>query len=212
MPHWNLPRKSYRNDDAADGAVTEIRIAEKDSSPSSMTNNRLYFYGDISEETALNWNKQLDELSKNLKVVQTIYELQNPPIIYIYIHSAGGDLFAALSVLGRIEQLKDKGFLVHTIVDGYCASAATLISIAGNKRFLQRHGCMLIHQLSSSFWGTYNQFQDEKRNVELMMEQIKVVYRTYTTFEEKDLNEILSHDIYLYKDECLKQGLIDEVL
>lgn len=212
MPKWNSSRK-YRNNDDSESSITEIRIADKDSSPSILTGNRLYFYGDITDESVLAWNKQLDDVSKNMKIIQTTYDLPTPPPLYVYIQSNGGDFFAALSTLGHLENLKKTGFEVHTIVEGFCASGATLISVGGNPRFIRKHSCMMIHQISSNFgWGTYQQFQDEHKNVELMMNMIIGVYKEYTTFNPKDLSEILTHDLYLSTEECLKKGLVDKII
>ena len=44
---------------------------------------------------------------------------------------------------------------IYTYIDGYAASAATLISIAGHKRFMGKHSLMLLHELSGGNEGTY---------------------------------------------------------
>lgn len=212
MPQWNSPSHKYRNDDN-ESSVTEIKIADKDTSSPITTSNRLYFYGDITDNSILNWNKQLDDVSRNMKIIQITYDFPVPPPIYIYIQSNGGELFASLSTLGRIKNLKENGFEIHTIVEGLCASGATLISIGGSRRFIRKHSSMMVHQISSTFWGgTYQQFQDEQKNVELMMSLIINVYQEYTKFDIKELGEILNHDLYLSTEECLKKGLVDKVL
>jgi ATP-dependent protease ClpP protease subunit len=211
MAQWKAPLHKYRNDDT-EGSITEIRIADRDSSPTNITGNHLYFYGDITIDSVLSWNKQLDDVSRNMKVVQTMYDLVNPPPIHIYIQSGGGEVFASLSVLGKIESLKKTGNEIHTIVEGFCASGATLISVGGSKRFIRNHSCMMVHQISSNFWGTYQQFQDEQKNVDLMMNLITEVYDKYTKFNSKDLNDILNHDLYLSTDKCMEKGLVDQVL
>jgi len=211
MPQWKAPHKSKLNDECESG-ITEIQIANKDQSQSNVTANRLYFYGDITDDSVIGWNRQLDDVSKNLKVLQTMYDLSAPPPIHIYIQSNGGEIFAALSTLGRLIELRNKGFDIHTIVDGFCASGATLISVGGSKRFIRPYACMLIHQLSSEFWGTYEEFKDEKQNVDLIMTIIKKVYKDHTTLDPKELDEILTHDLYLSPQECLDKGLVDEVM
>lgn len=210
-PKWTSPQRRYRNDESSDGAM-EIRLTEGSSTQPQIASNKLYFYGDITSESVLGWNKQLEEVSKNVRVIQTIYDLESPPPVYIYIQSNGGEIFAALSTVGRISELKDSGINVTTIVEGFAASAATFISVCGSTRLIRRHSCMMIHQLSSGFWGTYREFQDEKRNVEMMMEMINGIYKTYTSFDINGLHEILEHDLYLSPEECLAKGLVDSVL
>jgi ATP-dependent protease ClpP protease subunit len=210
MAQWKAPRKHHNDDN--EGSITEIRLTERDSSPNSVIGNHLYFYGEITLESVLTWGRQLDDVSKNMKIIQTTYDLVAPPPIHIYIQSGGGEVFASLSILGRIESLVHNGFEIYTIVEGGCASGATLISVGGSRRFIRNHSCMMIHQISSDFWGTYQQFQDEQKNIELMMRLVKEVYNKYTVLTEKDLNDILTHDLYLSVEECIKKGLVDEVL
>ena len=38
---------------------------------------------------------------------------------------------------------------IYTVIEGYTASAGTLISVYGRKRFIRKNTYMLIHQLSS---------------------------------------------------------------
>ena len=71
---------------------------------------------------------------------------------------------------------------------------------------------MLIHQLSSAFWGTYSNFEDEKQNLDLMMKTIKNVYKKYTKVPMKELNTILKHDLLWDAEKCLEYGLIDEII
>ena len=50
---------------------------------------------------------------------------------------------------------------------------------------------MLIHQLSTNFWGKYSEFEDEKDNLYFMMKTIKRVYKEYTKVPMGKLDEIL---------------------
>ena len=101
---------------------------------------------------------------------------------------------------------------IHTYVDGFAASAATFLSVVGSYRAMSRHSYMLIHQLSSSFWGTYANFEDEKQNLDLMMNTIRDVYKKYTKVPMKELSEILKHDLLWDARTCKEYGLIHEVI
>ena len=101
---------------------------------------------------------------------------------------------------------------VQTILDGFCASAATFLSVAASERLMSRHSYMLIHQLSTNFWGKYSEFEDEKQNLDLMMETIKNVYKEHTEVPMKKLDEILKHDLLWDAKTCLKYGLIDDII
>ena len=101
---------------------------------------------------------------------------------------------------------------VQTYVDGFAASAATFLTVVGNERYMSRNSYMLIHQLSSNFWGTYANFEDEKKNLDLMMKRIKNIYKQYTDVPMKKIDEILKHDLLWDAETCLKYGMIDEII
>ena len=71
---------------------------------------------------------------------------------------------------------------------------------------------MLIHQVSSGFWGNFAEFKDEVQNLELMMSYIKKIYLEHTKFKKEELDNILKRDIYLNAEEALEKGLVDEII
>ena len=171
--------------------------------------NKIYFYTDISKDTILTLNKQIDIVTKQMKILQITYDLPAPPPIELYICSDGGDVFASMAA---VDKIMNNAVPIHTFCEGVVASGATLISSAGAKRFITKNSCMLIHQVSSGLWGNYMQFKDEMKNLELIMTLIKSVYLKKSKFKSKQLDELLKHDLFLSADECLKVGLVDEIL
>ncbi len=71
---------------------------------------------------------------------------------------------------------------------------------------------MMIHQLSGGIWGNYEIIKEEYENMELLMTCIKKIYLEHTKIPESDLIEILKHDTYLNAEECVKYGLVDEIV
>jgi ATP-dependent Clp endopeptidase proteolytic subunit ClpP len=170
--------------------------------------NKIYFYANVNRESVVELNKKVGEIeSKSLTLANNLDI--SPPSIKILINSGGGSITAGISSMDTILRCKVP---VETYVDGFCASAATFISVVGKKRFMSRNSYMLIHQLSSSLWGKYSEIEDEKKNLDLMMETIKNVYKEYTKVPMKKLDEILKHDLLWDANTCLKYRLIDEVI
>ena len=173
-----------------------------------VTNNRIYFYSGVETKNVLGLNKTLRELGAEIQHSSAILECA-PAGIFIHINSHGGDLFAGLAAMDEIRKSKVE---ITSIIDGCAASAATLMSIAADKRLMNKHAYMLIHQLSSGMWGKYREMKDEIENVDNMMKTIRGVYLEYTKIPKKKLNEILDHDLWLDAETCLKYGLIDEII
>ena len=175
----------------------------------SVHENKIYYYAGVNRDSASELNKKIGELeSKSLTLCNSL-DLDQLPTIKILINSGGGSITSGISSMDTILRCKVP---VETYVDGFCASAATFLSVVASERFMSRHSYMLIHQLSSNFWGKYSEFQDEKQNLDLMMKTIKNVYKEHTKVPMKKLDEILKHDLLWDAKMCLKYGLVDEVI
>ena len=170
--------------------------------------NKIYYYANVNRDSAVELNKKVGELeSKSLTMSKTL-DIDTPSI-KVLINSGGGSITAGISSMDTILRCKVP---VETYVDGFCASAATFLSVVGDSRFMSRNSYMLIHQLSTSFWGKYSEFEDEKQNLDLMMTTIKNVYKKYTKVPMKKIDEILKHDLMWDAETCLGYGLVDEII
>ena len=174
----------------------------------SVHENKIYYYAGVGRDSASELNKKIGELeSKSLTLGHNL-DIE-PPTLKLLINSGGGSITAGISSMDTILRCKVP---VETYVDGFCASAATFISVVGGRRFMSRNSYMLIHQLSSQLWGKYSEIEDEKKNLDLMMETIKNVYREYTRVPMDKIDEILKHDLLWDAKQCLEYGLIDEII
>ena len=174
----------------------------------SVQDNKIYFYSGVNRNSCVELNKKIGEMeSKSLTLSKTLGIL--PPPIKLFINSGGGSIVTGIASMDTIIRTEVP---VHTYVDGFSASSATFLTVVGDKRFMSRNSYMLIHQLSSNFWGTYSNFEDEKKNLDLMMKTIKDVYKQYTKLPMKKLDEILKRDLLWDAQTCLDYGMIDEIV
>lgn len=127
--------------------------------------------------------------------------------IYLHINSFGGCLFDAMTAIDAIQACKVP---VYTIIEGSTASAGTLMSVVGTKRFMRPNAYMLIHQLSAGAWGKMAELEDEFENNKILMDKIKTIYKKHASIPKKELSEILKHDLWWDFDKCKSYGLIDE--
>lgn len=206
---WKYVNKEEVEEEQQDQSGHQYIINAAPSSSGAVTRvveNNIYFYGDITEANALELNATLNELDKKLTITNVFLEIK--PIINLHINSYGGSLFAGLATVDVIRNLKSD---VHSIIEGAAASAATIISVACQKRSMGKYSKMLIHQLSSGAYGKYNELEDDMENNTHLMETIKSIYKAYTNVPMKKLNEILKHDLWFDSKTCLELGLVDEI-
>jgi ATP-dependent Clp protease protease subunit len=191
------------NDDISDVSQDKQKFV------SVIDNNELYFYNDVNTESALIVNKTLSDLARQLLIAKITFDLQETPHIKLHINSDGGEVFGALSIVDRIQSSKVP---VHSYAEGLVASASTLISVSCHKRYIRKNTILLIHQVRSWFEGTYEDFNDEKQNMDLIMKVVKDIYLKHTKFTEDELNTLLKRDIYLNAEDAIKYGLADEIV
>lgn len=191
------------NDDDSDSTT------EKHKFVTTIDNNELYFYNEVNNESVLMLNKTLNDLTRQLLIAQITFDLQETPHIKLHINSDGGEVFGALSIVDRIKSSKVP---VYSYAEGLVASASTLISVSCHKRYIRKNTILLIHQVRSWFEGTYEDFNDEKQNMDLVMKIIKDVYLKHTKFTEEELNQLLKRDIYLNAEDAIRYGLADEII
>ena len=167
----------------------------------------MYYYGDIDDDNILEFITKFKKIEKDL-LKRSIDFPGYTPTVTIHIKSDGGDVFAGLSAMDHISSSKLE---IHTVADGLCASAATFMLMGGDKRMMLPNACVLIHQLSSSFWGKYEDMKNELKNCEKFMTIITNIYKEHTKIPSKKLDEMMKRDIHLTATECLRFSVIDEV-
>ena len=167
--------------------------------------NKIYFYEDIYKETVLPLIKEIQTLTYELQLQGSKYGFE--PHIDLHIYSPGGDAFMGLSIYDFI---KKNPVPIHTYIDGNIASAATFMFLAGQKRFMSPNATVLIHQVSTTFWGKFEDLKDEVKNTTEIMKIVRNLYNENTSMKKKDIDAILKRELFLNYAECEKNGFITD--
>lgn len=206
MDHiWNTEKK------LTEPPKEELKFTSGISLPGAMNQEcgHIWFYKDVNASSAAELNVALHKAAVEQRTTQIQQGLEQPSPIHLHIHSYGGSVLAGLSIADAIIKCPVP---VHTYIEGGAASAATLISVAGGKRYIGPHAFLLIHQISSIHWGTFENFKDEMKNLQAMMETVRGFYRSRTTMPDRQIRDILKHDLWLPASKALKYGLVDQIL
>jgi ATP-dependent protease ClpP protease subunit len=169
--------------------------------------NHIYFNNDITSDSVFELCKEIRNVEMKIKTLSTTLNIDKNPI-YLHITTNGGCIYSAFSVIDCIKTLSVP---VYTIVDGFVASAGTLISLAGKKRYMCENAYMLIHELRGGVWGKMSEIDEEYTNSKKLMDHIKKIYSENTNIKEKKLDGLLKKDLIWDIEECLEKGLIHEI-
>lgn len=212
LPFTKRVKKESKEEDEEEEERFDLAELFSRSRPSQSTcytmNNHIYFNDDITMESVTVLNRCIRELQNDLIILGIKNDIEPPPI-KLHLTTYGGLVYAAFSVIACIKSSK---IPVHTIIDGYAASAGTLISVCGARRYIHRHSSMMIHELSAGMWGRMSVMEEKMEDLKKMMEKLKEIYTTHTKLTNKKLDKILTKDSDWYAEECLANGLVDEII
>lgn len=170
-------------------------------------NNHIYFHSEVNRNSIFELTKHIRQCELENIINSHKMSIDSIPI-YLHINSFGGSIFDALTAIDVIKGCKVP---IYTIIEGATASAGTLISVVGEKRYIRPNAHMLIHQLSSGCWGKMSEIEDDFKNNKILMKKIMDIYKDHASIPKKQLSEILKHDLWWDSATCLRYSLVDEL-
>ena len=180
----------------------------------SYANNtrKILFWEEVTEDSCLRLQYSIEKIV-NEDVEDGILPKDAEPIT-IAISSYGGSLLDIFSVIAYLEELKESGYKIITIVDGKAMSAGAFLLICGSERYARRYASTMMHQLSSGCSGTISEMENEVRECRRLWDLLKelTVKNTKMTPEEIDNIFNTNQDYYYSAQECLNLGIVDFIL
>lgn len=127
----------------------------------------------------------------------------------VMIDSEGGEVQVMLAVIKAIKMSKTP---VYTIVYCYAMSAAAQILASGHKRYALPGTCIMVHSGSAGVSGTMEQVESQKKYVDALTKRANEAFVESTSVDAKTLKRKGASDWFMFEDEALKWGIIDEVI
>jgi ATP-dependent protease ClpP protease subunit len=197
-----------------DESPVSVTVASEQTEPLTVetVNNHIYFYSGVDSDRALALMQKIRYLDNDLRnefITRDLPDTHPMTPIWLHIQSGGGGLFAGLALADQLKHIKSP---IYSIVEGHCASAATLISMACTKRYIQPSAFMLIHQLSTVAWGKYEEIKDEVHLLDMAMERLVNFYTANSRLNAEAVKTMLGRDSWFKAEECVEHGLVDEII
>lgn len=124
------------------------------------TSADLYIYGEIVTDPKNWWTGQKDDTLVGLQdFKQSLDEIGNVKNLNIYLNTPGGEIFVATTMCSMLQRVKDSGTIIHTYVDGLCASAGTLILMMGDEINIYENSIVMIHKPINICYGNAIDFK-----------------------------------------------------
>lgn len=165
----------------------------------------LILYGDISQTSW--WGDEVTpkQFDSDLAALGDVDE------IVVRINSGGGDVFAANAIYTR---LKDHKAHITVKVDGWAASAATIIAMAGDIIKIPANGVFMIHNPKMGVSGYFSAEEFVKLSEELAVIKQSIIngYCLKTGKDEAEISALMNKETWLDGKQAVESGFCDEIM
>lgn len=160
----------------------------------------LMLYGDIAESF---WGDTIS--AKEVTEYLADLDVEN---IDVYINSNGGVVDTAIAINNALKRHKAK---VTVNIDGIAASAATLITCAGDIVRMPKNALFMIHNPSTIAMGDSEEMRKQADVLEKYKNSITETYLQKVNIDKEKLSELMDNETWLNAEEALEYGFIDEI-
>nr|DAQ46072.1 MAG TPA: Putative ATP dependent Clp protease [Caudoviricetes sp.] len=164
-------------------------------------NAELMLYGDIAESF---WGDTIS--AKEVTEYLVDLDVEN---INVYINSNGGVVDTAIAINNALRRHKAK---VTVNIDGIAASAATLITCAGDTVRMPKNALFMIHNPSTIAMGDSEEMRKQADVLEKYKNSITETYLQKVNIDKEKLSELMDNETWLNAEEALEYGFIDEII
>ena len=161
----------------------------------------LMLYGDIAESF---WGDTIS--AKEVTEYLADLDVEN---IDVYINSNGGVVDTAIAINNALRRHKAK---VTVNIDGIAASAATLITCAGDIVRMPKNALFMIHNPSTIAMGDSEEMRKQADVLEKYKNSITETYLQKVNIDKEKLSELMDNETWLNAEEALEYGFIDEII
>ncbi|HDR6285614.1 TPA: Clp protease ClpP [Bacillus cereus] len=128
--------------------------------------------------------------------------------IHVHINSGGGSAFDGVAICNQLKQHSAE-IIVH--IDGWAASAASVIAMAGDKIIMPSNTMMMIHQASTFEYGNADLFEKTAKDLRKIDSALAASYKKRFVGTDEELKQLLKDETWLTAEEAVALGLADEI-
>nr|DAP69481.1 MAG TPA: Putative ATP dependent Clp protease [Caudoviricetes sp.] len=165
--------------------------------------------GDIVSDDAGSFYEWFGMSSTYPKLVQQAIDNDQDEEITLNIASNGGDVFAASEIY---TMLKASGKRIVVNVQGLAASAASVISMAGDTVRISPTAHIMIHKASTGIVGNSDDLEHQSTVLNSIDESIALAYEMKTGLKQPELLDLMAKETWLNAKTAVDKGFADEIM
>lgn len=142
-------------------------------------------------------------------VSQVLNDGEDDDDVQVNIASNGGDVFSASEIF---TMLKSSSSHVTVNIQGLAASAASVISMAGDTVKISPTAQIMIHQAAVMAGGNKDDLTHEASVLDGIDKSIATAYSQKTGMSEDDLLNMMAQETWLTATDAVDKGFADEIM
>lgn len=160
-------------------------------------------YGDItSYPSEENGDVSVVNLSKKLE------ELGDVSKIHVYINSYGGEVAEGLAIYNALRRHKAK---VVTYCDGFAASIASVVFMAGDKRIMNESSLLMVHNAWTICLGNAADLRKQADDLDKITRASIEAYKSHSNLTEEEIKALLDGETWILPEEALEYGFATKI-
>lgn len=129
----------------------------------------------------------------------------------VWLNSGGGDCFAASSIYTMLQEYKKNGKITVKI-DGIAASAASVITMAGDEVLMSPTANLMIHNPASIIFG---EVSDLESGIEMLTEVKESIINAYvlkTKLPRSKISKLMDAETWMNTHKAIELGFADGIM
>lgn len=130
-------------------------------------------------------------------------------VVELRINSPGGDVGEGFSIANQIKKYSGK---VVAVVEGYCASVATIIALACSEIHMHELSVWMMHRSSGGARGHSEDLTSAAKALEVIDQAAAQMYKNKSGASDEQVAQWLAVDTWMSPSDALSAKLIDKVI
>lgn len=170
----------------------------------------LYLFGEIAQDSIDPQAWGGPKIFGTNWLVSNMNSMPDAEAIILHINSPGGDVSEGFAMY---DILTTSGKKITTVIEGRCASIATVVCLAGSVRKITKNSTFFVHNPWQDGWiGDAQHFRDVADNLEAMELMLATFYNEHTGQTVPALLDFMKNETEWKADEALALGFVTEVV
>jgi len=123
--------------------------------------------------------------------------------INVHINSYGGDVAEGLAIHNLLKQHKAK---VATVVEGFACSAASVVFMAGDERFMNCASLLMVHNAWTYAKGNAEQLRKQADDLETITQASINAYMARVSIDENKVKELMDAESWILPADAVAMG------